>query len=161
MLYTDRLTEHWTVDELCKPGDWHSLSANQAAQDNLVQLVTTVLEPLRLLWGAPIFCVSGYRSPEHNARVGGAGQSRHMLGQAADIVPADLDWVGMRAGRGTDQARMRLEAFTSLIEHHMGKELSAIGGIGKYPGWTHADIRPRGEGGHIARWHGSEIGSEQ
>jgi hypothetical protein len=93
MLYTERLSEHWEVRELCRPGDWPILANSRETQDNLAVLANEVLEPIRTLWGAPIRCVSGYRSPQHNARVGGAPQSLHMRGQAADIVPADLDWV--------------------------------------------------------------------
>ncbi|MDO7787107.1 D-Ala-D-Ala carboxypeptidase family metallohydrolase [Desulforamulus aquiferis] len=44
------------------------------------------LEKLRQLIGKPITITSGYRSPEHNARIGGAINSRHLLGQAVDIV---------------------------------------------------------------------------
>lgn len=160
MQYTDRLSPHWVLAELCRPSDWLSLANDTVAQERLVQLVLTVLEPLRALWGAPVLCVSGYRSPEHNARVGGAQASQHMLGRAADIVPADLPWVAMRAGHGTDAQAARLDKFTSLIEHHMSRELEAIGGIGRYLGWTHVDTRPRGTIGHVARWEGKDFGSE-
>jgi uncharacterized protein YcbK (DUF882 family) len=36
----------------------------------------------------PVRITSGYRSPEHNRRVGGAPQSYHLRGMAADIVVA-------------------------------------------------------------------------
>jgi hypothetical protein len=161
MLYTDRLSDHWELRELCRPADWPILANNREAQASLAALVADVLEPIRTLWGAPIRCVSGYRSPQHNARVGGAGQSRHMFGQAADIVPSDCDWVAMRAGKGTHADATKLSQFVALVEHHLGKELMVIGGIGLYPGWAHFDIRSRGGADHIARWHGSEIGSER
>ena len=44
------------------------------------------LEHLRHIIGnLPIIVHSGYRCPSHNARVGGAKESLHMLGMAADI----------------------------------------------------------------------------
>lgn len=34
---------------------------------------------------------SGYRAPEHNARIGGAPASTHLFGMAADVVGSDLE----------------------------------------------------------------------
>ena len=161
MQYTDRLTTNWTVDELCKTIDWRMLSINTEAQNHLRRLCLTALQPIRDLWGAPVDCVSGYRSPQRNARIGGATQSQHMLGRAADITPVGIDWPALRAGKGTESDAAKLREFTAMIEHHLGKELEAIGGIGAYLGWVHVDIRPRGENGHIYRWHGKGFGSER
>lgn len=161
MLYTDRLTDHWTVAELCRQSDWPILANSRECQENLCRLAETALEPIRSLWGAPVFAVSGYRSPQHNARVGGAMQSQHMLGKAADIVSGGIDWPALRDGRGTERDAARLRDFVVMVEHHLGKELSAIGGVGQYLGWLHVDIRPRGENGHIFRWHGKGFGSEK
>ncbi|MEN6547592.1 MAG: D-Ala-D-Ala carboxypeptidase family metallohydrolase [Armatimonadia bacterium] len=161
MLLTDRLTEHWTVDELCKAVDWPMLAVNVEAQDHLRRLCAVALEPIRSLWGAPVECVSGYRSPQRNARIGGATQSQHMFGRAADICPADIDWAALREGRGTEADAKRMREFTAMVEHHLGKELEGIGGIGGYLGWIHVDVRARGENGHIYRWTGRGIGSER
>lgn len=49
------------------------------------QALILALEKLRAIIGKPIPIVSGYRTPEYNARVGGAKQSRHMYNDAADI----------------------------------------------------------------------------
>ena len=38
------------------------------------------------MYGAPIHVTSGYRSPAVNKAVGGARNSQHMLGEAADIT---------------------------------------------------------------------------
>lgn len=53
----------------------------------LTQLVTTVLEPLRAAFGAPIRVLSGYRSPDLNRAVGGSLSSQHLFAEAADLVP--------------------------------------------------------------------------
>ena len=52
---------------------------------NLERLVANVLDPLREAWGKPIVVTSGYRCPELNKAVGGAKNSHHMQGMAADI----------------------------------------------------------------------------
>jgi len=50
--------------------------------------LVAALEKLRALIGKPIRIVSGYRSPAHNKRVGGAPDSRHLHNDAADIPSA-------------------------------------------------------------------------
>lgn len=174
LLYSDRLTDHWKVDELCRRSDWPALSRDEAAQSNLRRFAITALEPLRILWGGPLFAVSGYRSPRHNAAVGGVGQSQHMLGCAADVTPADVEWWKLRAhflrkpGFEEFTAKMaqdqeRIRKLDLLVEHSLARELVAVGGVGLYlqSGWVHIDIRRRGLHDHVARWHGSDFGSEQ
>ena len=51
---------------------------------NLAYLCHMVLQPLRDKFG-PIRITSGYRCPELNHAVGGASNSKHMRGEAADI----------------------------------------------------------------------------
>lgn len=53
---------------------------------NIRSLVEKVLDPLREAWGKPLTVSSGYRCPALNAAVGGAKNSHHMRGMAADIV---------------------------------------------------------------------------
>jgi len=53
--------------------------------NNLVKLVENTLQPIRYLWGNPVFVSSGYRNPKLNGLVGGAQNSQHITGQAADI----------------------------------------------------------------------------
>jgi hypothetical protein len=53
---------------------------------NLAALCERVLEPLRAQIGKPIIVSSGYRPEAVNDLVGGAPNSQHTLGQAADIV---------------------------------------------------------------------------
>lgn len=44
-----------------------------------------MLDELRELAGIPMFITSSYRSPEYNAKVGGAKRSMHLKGRAVDI----------------------------------------------------------------------------
>ena len=55
------------------------------AKENTVALVHEVLDPARERLGKPIIVNSGYRCAKHNREVGGATNSQHMKGEAADI----------------------------------------------------------------------------
>lgn len=104
-----------------------------------------VLERLRLvLGGAAISIVSGYRSPAHNAKVGGASASQHMEGRAADI----------RVKGCTPQ-----EVHEALLRLFKAGKIE-IGGLGLYTTWVHVDVRQRPTGGHLAQWTGEGVGSE-
>src|SRR5690348_17100889 len=82
------------------------------------------LEQLRALVDKPITITSGYRSPQHNAAVGGVEHSQHELGMAADIKIAGLD-------------TFQLYVLADQIP------LFSQGGIGIYPGqdFIHVDVR--------------------
>jgi|WetSurMetagenome_2_1015567.scaffolds.fasta_scaffold28043_2 uncharacterized protein YcbK (DUF882 family) len=172
MLITDQITAHFSVRELvgrsCVPDD-PTICAN------LARLATTLLEPLRVDWeahcltdnlgGAPaIKVVDGYRSPSHNASVGGAKFSQHMLGCAADAA-ADVDWLALRDGRGTARDARRMQDFATFAER-WARSHPVCGGIGLYTEsrtghvyWVHLDIRPRANG--LTVWTGHHRGSEQ
>lgn len=59
---------------------------DQAAMQNLQYLLNNVINPISNNYPSPIRISSGYRSPQLNAAVGGAQNSQHMRGQAADIT---------------------------------------------------------------------------
>ena len=52
---------------------------------NLTALCVAILEPLRQALG-PVRVSSGYRCPALNAAIGGARDSQHLTGHAADIA---------------------------------------------------------------------------
>ncbi len=77
------------------------------------------LQALRSALQRPVLITSGYRNPVHNARVGGAPNSLHLKGMAADIYVRGLSLEQLaRAARDLD--------FT---------------GIGIYGAFLHVDIR--------------------
>lgn len=79
------------------------------------------LEELRYRLGnKPVVINSGYRTPSHNKKVGGASGSQHLYGKAADI-----------AVRGVNAHRVYQEA----------NKVFANGGVGKYTTFTHVDTR--------------------
>lgn len=55
------------------------------AQKTISPDLIRTLERIRAINGRPLVIVSGYRCAVHNRAVGGASQSQHLLGTAADI----------------------------------------------------------------------------
>lgn len=84
------LSPHFTLAELTLSDTAARLGLDNAPPpDVMAALARTAqgLEAVRIrLGGAPIQVLSGYRSPEVNAAVGGQRNSQHMRGEAADIV---------------------------------------------------------------------------
>lgn len=97
---------------------------------NILQLAKN-LQVLRDSIGKSITITSGYRSPQHNKKIGGAKDSQHVKGMAADIKVA---------GMTPKEVALVIEG---LIEQGKMKQ----GGIGIYPSWVHYDVR-----GTKARW---------
>lgn len=56
------------------------------ALDNLLNLIFYCLQPLRDKIGKPIIISSGYRCAQVNRIVGGASNSQHLSGKAADFI---------------------------------------------------------------------------
>ena len=60
----------------------------------LVPELVEKLDRARELCGFPFVITSGFRTPEENERIGGAKESSHLKGMAADIRrPLDVDLV--------------------------------------------------------------------
>lgn len=58
---------------------------NKEQEQNLIQLVHNILDPLREAYKKPIIVTSGFRGAELNTKINGSKTSQHMKGQAADI----------------------------------------------------------------------------
>lgn len=120
-----------------------------------------MLEQLReQLGGKPVVITSGYRCAAHNRAVGGARQSQHLLGNAADIV-VDIVAVHHAAAAKNEKpatapgSKKYIQASGGLShvppdEVARAAEILGFPGVGCYPGFTHVDIRPNGP----ARWSG-------
>jgi uncharacterized protein YcbK (DUF882 family) len=122
-----KITENFSLEEFnCKDG---KLIPNNVLP-NIIELAKN-LQVLRNTVNKTITITSGYRSPEHNAKVKGAKDSQHVKGTAADIKVK---------GMTPKEVALVIEG---LIESKKMKQ----GGIGIYPSWVHYDTR-----GIKARW---------
>jgi zinc D-Ala-D-Ala carboxypeptidase len=80
------LSPHFSLEELTRTDTGLSNDPEVEQGEALVILADTILEPMRDLVG-PLRVNSGFRSKAVNDRIGGAKNSQHMAGQAADVVP--------------------------------------------------------------------------
>lgn len=82
--------KYFSLEELCRSDEAARRGLDNRPSDEvrirLDGLVREVLDPIRRRWGFPIRVNSGYRSGELNAIVGGAANSQHVMGEAADIT---------------------------------------------------------------------------
>lgn len=95
------------------------------------QKLASNLQVLRDELGEAIHINSAYRTPEYNKKIGGAKDSQHPKGTAADITAKSYT---------PKQIHAKIE---KLIKAGRMDE----GGLGLYPGFVHYDIR-----GVKARW---------
>ena len=97
---------------------------------NIIELINN-LQVIRDEVKVPISITSGYRSPEHNAKVKGAKDSQHVKGTAVDFKVQGLT----------------PKQVAPIVEKLIKEGKIKQGGIGIYPSWVHYDIR-----GIKARW---------
>lgn len=116
-----RLGEHFVLVEF---------ASRDGADEVLVHpALVALLETVREHFGEPVAINSGYRSPAHNRRIGGARNSRHVMGLAADIV----------VDKGAISPR-RVATYVEGLDP---------GGLGRYNTFTHVDVQ-----GKNRRWAG-------
>ena len=134
-----RLSPHFTLGELCKTSVKKQNVPNEAQVANLRRLCQW-LEELRRRWNNlygegndPIIINSGYRSPEVNKAVGGAPNSNHLTGCAADIRVYGMEQAIRYACILLDISDIEQEDFDELIIEKKGSSL-----------WIHFAVRPSG-----------------
>ncbi len=110
--------KHFTLIEFQHSAKAHALGIDNTmpkdASANAVRLIEQILDPLRTAYAQPIYINSGYRSPALNKAVGGAKNSHHILGMAADITAGNK-----ASNRRLYQLILDLNLpFTQLINEH-------------------------------------------
>ena len=121
-----KLTKNFNLSEFeCKCG----CVMPEFVKKNVIELADN-LQVLRDVVGR-LDLTNAYRCKEHNADVGGAVNSQHVKGKAADIKSSTIEpW---------DMA--------TTVDDLMKSEKFKLGGIGIYNTFTHVDTR-----GSRARW---------
>lgn len=83
------LTPHFSLDEFLRSETaarlgW-KIEPTDQERAQLLRLCSIILEPLRLRVGVPVHILSGLRPRGLNTYIGGAKNSEHIFGRAADI----------------------------------------------------------------------------
>lgn len=117
--------ENFRLGEFVRDGD----TPGEREMMNLIALANR-LQLMRDILQKPITITSGFRSPEHNQRIGGAAGSLHLSGMAADIQITDFDLV----------------KFFNMLN------VSWSGGLGLYDYHVHVDIAQRRRWDKRTKW---------
>lgn len=153
-----KITEHFTLEEFaCKDGTPYPVDNVDVVdgetwlRGRLAPLCAT-LEAIRARLSdderqeVSLRVVSGYRSPSYNGALAGAARrSQHVQGRAADVKAFT------RAGRQVSVTRV----WQTIRNMEASGALPHLGGLGRYPTFTHVDVRPRSEDDHLAQWDGT------
>lgn len=126
---------YFTIDEMCRSSKAEMIGLrnvpNEEQRKNLEALIKNVLDPLRERFGYPISVTSGFRSSSVNAAVGGAKNSQHTKGEAADICYiAD--------------PTMNKRLFDLIIENGVYDQVIWEKGNDRYPSWVHVSYKMNG-----------------
>lgn len=136
------MSKYFTLDEMT-----HSNTAVRrgipnvpnADQVKYLKMLMEYLDPIREAFGQAIGVTSGFRSKELNRAIGGAKNSQHLAGQAADIV--------------TSGAKTLRDLFDLIRERGGFHQL-----IWEKSTWIHVSIPPEGEfpKGEVLKFDGHE-----
>ena len=120
-----KLSDHFSLGEMAS----HDGSDEVLIDSDLI----AALEVLRKVVQRPVRISSGYRSPEHNKKIGGVPDSQHTKGRAADV---------------------QVQGFAPAQIAKIVEDISLISAIGIYNTFVHIDTRPRKPDGSRYRWNG-------
>lgn len=88
------LSEHFSLEEMTRSGVAIRMridnNPDEEQVENMRQLCRNVLEPVRRRFGVTRI-TSGFRSQALNAAVGGAPDSQHLRGEAADLHISNME----------------------------------------------------------------------
>lgn len=130
---------YFTIEELCKSRPGYDNTPSEEIKKNLQQLIDKVLDPMREAYGAAVNVTSGYRSPAYNKAIGGAKNSQHMKGQAADLQTKE----GKAGNKRLFDIIRKQGNFDQLINE-------------KDYQWIHVSHNPNGNRGQVLRYDGQK-----
>lgn len=117
---------NWKKGTYKKLSKYFSSREFENSTDEEFYIDSVLLEKLDLVreeFGEPLTITSGYRSPTHNAKVGGSPSSQHCLGKAADIKPS------ISSKENLDKLYLICENYFEAV------------GDGRNKGFIHVDVR--------------------
>jgi putative chitinase len=123
-----RISPNFTVIEVTKNDPRRNPMGKPDIIENIL-ILANELEKIRKEWGTPIGVTSWYRPPAVNQEVGGARNSMHLTGLAADIYPIN--------GDGMEFESWLMTAWEGGLGYGQRRGL----------GFTHVDL------GEYARWN--------
>lgn len=124
---TVRSTEHF------HPDSDEKLTCTCCGEGQLSIATFIVLEVVRVHFDAPTSLHSGPRCVVHNAAVGGAKNSEHLIREGEDVDAVDFTVKGVTP--------------TAVYLFLKSLPYASLLGLGKYKDFTHMDTR-----GYAARW---------
>ena len=127
------LSEHFLLGEFTRSNhpEVYNIPSHEAIA-NLKRLCEW-LEVLREKASQPIIINSGYRSPQLNRKVGGASNSNHLTGCAADIRTSGYEQAIVYAAILINYAKESQQEFDELLI-----EKNRYGAV-----WLHFAVRPK------------------
>lgn len=120
--FNAKVSKYFTVREVTN-GDRRRIPQNSDIKQNILTLAQE-LDRVREAWGSPLLVNSWYRPPAVNRAVGGASNSQHLYGKAADIRPAQGN----------------IYDFQKWLDNVAWKDKAL--GYGAKKGFVHVDLRP-------------------
>ena len=137
------LSQHFTLGEFTRSNhpEVYNIPSHEAIA-NLKRLCEW-LEVLREKASQPIIINSGYRSPQLNRKVGGASNSNHLTGCAADIRTSGYEQAIVYAFILINYAKESQQEFDELLIEKrsalpLGSSKNRYGAV-----WLHFAVRPK------------------
>ena len=137
------LSQHFTLGEFTRSNhpEVYNIPSHEAIA-NLKRLCEW-LEVLREKASQPIIINSGYRSPQLNRKVGGASNSNHLTGCAADIRTSGYEQAIVYAAILINYAKESQQEFDELLIEKrsalpLGSSKNRYGAV-----WLHFAVRPK------------------
>jgi zinc D-Ala-D-Ala carboxypeptidase len=132
-------SRHLSLDELRCHDAARTPYPEAFIKDGRLAVLARAFEALRAkAGGKPLKVLSGYRTPDHNRRIGGAKHSQHVLGRALDLRPP----------KGMTPAELGA----------LARQVSDIRGMAVYPTFLHIDVRTSAR---LVVWNGRRTDADR